>query len=128
MPDIRPRWYVWARRAVLAVGAVVLLVGCLGLATLALDHVAVKPVECQVVSAAPYTRGSGFVTSTASVMVQTRDCGRILVTGGIDFSDLEASAKSFVPGTRYEFDMGLSSRTWGKYLNMIPTARSFHHA
>lgn len=125
-PGRPPAWWTWARRVTLTVGGAVLLGGTVVLISLGLDHVDVQPVTCQVTSATPHRNGAGKVTGSSGVLVDTRECGRIEVTGGSDHSDLDAAARSFVVGKRYVFDMGLTSRTWGKYLNMIPTARSFH--
>lgn len=121
-----PAWVIWVRRVVLAVGILVLVAGVGWVVAIGLDHVGVKPVACHVQSAAPSRTGGGRSTGSSSVLVQTQDCGQVLVTGEIDHGDLDAAARSFVPGSEYQFDMGFTSRTFARYVNMIPTARTYH--
>lgn len=77
-----------------------------------LDTLAIETVRCEVVSAEPRTAsgGSRGSVSTSEVLVETSNCGRIIIDQGVDFENQEEVASSFAVGSEYEFDMGWYSR------------------
>jgi hypothetical protein len=89
-----------------------------------LDSVAVETVRCEVVSAEPRSSsgGSRGSASTASVLIETSNCGRLAVTWGVTFDARQELASSFQVGAEYEFDMGWFSRVIMKdVLHQIPS-------
>ena len=77
-----------------------------------LDSVAVETVRCEVVSAEPRSSSGGLrgSASTASVLIQTSNCGRLAITEGVTFDGRQELAASFQVGAEYEFDVGWLSR------------------
>lgn len=77
-----------------------------------LDTLAIETVRCEVVSAEPRTAsgGSRGSVSTSEVLVNTSNCGEIVVDEGVNSKNQEEVASSFAVGSEYEFDMGWYSR------------------
>lgn len=93
-----------------------------------LDRIQVETSRCEVVSAEPRTSsgGSRGSASTASVLIETSDCGPLVVSRGVTFENQQEVASSFEQGSEYEFDMGWYSRVVTKrLLNGIPTADKY---
>lgn len=76
------------------------------------DSIAVESIRCEVVSAEPRTSsgGSRGSASTAGVLVQTSNCGSISVSQGVTFQNKEKIASSFMKGSVFEFDIGVTGR------------------
>ena len=77
-----------------------------------LDSISVESVRCEVVSAEPRSSSGGLrgSASTASVLIQTSNCGRLAITEGVTFDGRQELAASFQVGGEYEFDVGWLSR------------------
>jgi len=94
----------------------------------ALDSFAVESLRCKVVSAKSESSsgGSRGSATTAGVLVETADCGRIYISKGVTFDSQDEVAASFSAGSSYEFDLGWFSRVVTKDIrNGIPTARDY---
>jgi hypothetical protein len=91
-----------------------------------LDTLAVKPMRCEVVSAEPRTASGGGrgSVSTSEVLVETTDCGPIVIDQGVDYENQEEVAASFKPGSEYEFDLGWYSR-FRKNFDDLPSAQDY---
>lgn len=92
------------------------------------DRIQVEASRCEVVSAEPRTSsgGSRGSASTASVLIETSNCGSLVVNRGVTFDNQQEVASSFEPGSEYEFDMGWYSRVVMKrILNDLPTAAEY---
>lgn len=74
----------------------------------ALDSFGIESIRCEVGSARPDTSsgGSRGSASTAGVLVETTNCGKIHVSKGVNFDNQSEIAASFETGSRYEFDFG----------------------
>lgn len=93
-----------------------------------LDRIQVEAIRCEVVSAEPRTSsgGSRGSASTASVLIETSNCGPLVVNRGVTFDNQQEVASSFEQGSEYEFDMGWYSRVVTKrILNGLPTAAEY---
>jgi hypothetical protein len=93
-----------------------------------LDRIQVEASRCEVVSAEPRTSsgGSRGSASTASVLIETSNCGALVVNRGVTFDNQQEVASSFERGSEYEFDMGWYSRVVTKRIfNGIPTAAEY---
>ena len=93
-----------------------------------LDRIQVEASRCEVVSAEPSTSsgGSRGSASTASVLIETSNCGALAVSRGVTFDNQQEVAASFEQGSEYEFDMGWYSRVVMKrILNGVPTAADY---
>lgn len=92
------------------------------------ESIDVQSIRCEVVSAKAETNsgGSRGSASTAGVLVETSDCGRISVSKGVTFDNREEIAASFKLGSEYEFDIGWFSRVVLRDIQQgIPTARDY---
>jgi hypothetical protein len=93
-----------------------------------LNSVGVESLRCEVVAAEPKTSsgGSRGSASTAGVLVETSNCGKIVVSKGVTFDSQEEIAASFQTGSEYEFDLGWFSRVITMDIrNGIPSARAY---
>lgn len=93
-----------------------------------LNSFGIESLRCEVVSARPDTSsgGSRGSASTAGVLVDTVNCGKIHVSVGVTFDSEEEVAASFRPGSHYEFDLGWFSRTVTKdFRHEIPSVRDY---
>lgn len=93
-----------------------------------LDRIQVEASRCEVLSAEPRTSsgGSRGSASSASVLIETSNCGALVVNRGVTFDNQQEVASSFVRGGEYEFDMGWYSRVVTKHIfNGIPTAAGY---
>lgn len=93
-----------------------------------LDRIQVEASRCEVVSAEPRTSsgGSRGSASSASVLIETSNCGALVVNRGVTFDNQQEVASSFEQGSEYEFEMGWYSRVVTKrILNGIPTAAGY---
>ncbi|ACL38788.1 conserved hypothetical protein [Pseudarthrobacter chlorophenolicus A6] len=123
-PARRPtlKWY-WS-----LAGGLVLLFGVFVMLMPFWESVGIESVHCEVISARADTNsgGSRGSASTAGVLVDTADCGRISVSKGVTFDNRDAIAASFTAGNVYEFEIGWYSRVVLKGIqNGIPTAQSY---
>ncbi|ASD23293.1 hypothetical protein B7495_15215 [Cryobacterium sp. LW097] len=77
-----------------------------------LDSIAVENVRCVVVSAEPRTAsgGSRGSASTPEVLIETSNCGPLVISSGVTFDGRQELASSFEVGAEYEFDIGWYSR------------------
>ncbi|TFC59635.1 hypothetical protein [Cryobacterium sp. TMB1-7] len=102
----RAGWLYWVVFLLLVVFGVGVLFGP------ELDLISVESVRCEVVSAEPRSSSGGLrgSASTASVLIQTSDCGRLAITEGVTFDGRQELAASFQVGAEYEFDIGWLSR------------------
>ncbi len=109
-------------------GVAILLIG-LGVALSPyLDTIAVKTVRCEIESAEPRTAsgGSRGSASTAEVLVETSNCGPVVIDQGVSFDNQEEVAASFRVGSEYEFDIGWYSRVIMKNLRgNYPSAQDY---
>ncbi|WP_309124096.1 hypothetical protein [Arthrobacter sp.] len=111
------------------------LTGCLffGYAILymlmpALNSFGIESIRCEVISAKPYTSSGGTrgSASTAGVLVETTNCGKIHVSQGVAFDNQEEVAASFKASSEYEFDLGWFSRVVTKDITHdIPSAQGY---
>ena len=101
------------------------VVGAVILASPWLDTRDVQSVRCEVVSAEPRTSsgGSRGSASTASVLVETQNCGPLAIHWGVTSDNQDEVAASFTTGATYEFDIGWYSRTFFK--NGIQSVRDY---
>lgn len=116
------KWY-WNLAGFLFFG-----VTCFYLLMPVLNSFGIESLRCEVVSAAPATAsgGSRGSASTAGVLVDTSDCGKIHVSKGITFDSQEEVAASFNAGDQYEFDLGWFSRVITKDIrHEIPSVRDY---
>jgi hypothetical protein len=93
-----------------------------------LNSFGIESIRCEVVSAKPDTSsgGSRGSASTAGVLVDTSNCGKIHVSKGVTFDSQEEVAASFKAGTEYEFDLGWFSRVVTKDIrHEIPSALDY---
>ncbi|WP_052690620.1 hypothetical protein [Pseudarthrobacter chlorophenolicus] len=125
-----PRLSRTAPRKAALIFAAIVMVGAVGgvLFSPLLDRIQVEASRCEVVSAEPRTSsgGSRGSASTASVLIETSNCGPLVVNRGVTFDNQQDVASSFKPGREYEFDMGWYSRVVTKgMLNGIPTAAEY---
>lgn len=76
------------------------------------ESIDIEAIQCEVVSAEPRTSsgGSRGSASTAGVLVDTANCGDIVVSSGVTLKNQEEVAASFTAGDVYEFDIGWFSR------------------
>jgi hypothetical protein len=102
----RAKWLYWVVFLLLVVFGVGVLFGP------ELDSISVESVRCEVVSAEPRSSSGGLrgSASTASVLIQTSNCGRLAITEGVTFDGRQELAASFQVGAEYEFDVGWLSR------------------
>ncbi|WP_434993130.1 hypothetical protein [Arthrobacter sp. Ld5] len=64
--------------------------------------------------------------STSEVLVETTDCGPIVIDQGVDFENEEEVASSFAVGSEYDFDIGWYSRVVMKnVLGNLPSAQDY---
>lgn len=123
-PSGRPKlkWFwKWPGIALLAITALYLMMP-------ALDSIAVESLRCKIVSANAETSSGGTrgSASTAGVLIETSNCGKIYISRGVTFDSQVAVASSFSVGSEYEFDLGWFSRVVTKDLRKgIPTAREY---
>jgi hypothetical protein len=114
------------------IGTLIMLVMFLFLASSAyLDTLAVETVRCEIVSAEPRTASGGGrgSVSTSEVLVETADCGPVVIDQGVDFENEEEVASSFAVGSEYEFDIGWYSRVVMKnVLGNLPSAQDYRPA
>lgn len=118
------RWWKIAAVPLLAIPFVVL-------SSPYLDTLAVETVRCEVVSAEPRTASGGGrgSVSTAEVLVETSDCGPVVIDQGVSFDRQEDVASSFEVGAEYEFDIGWYSRVVMKrVLGDLPSAQDYRPA
>lgn len=120
----RPRSRRWWN-----IGALVMFIAFLFLVSSPhLDTIAVETVRCEIVSAEPRTAsgGSRGSVSTAEVLVETADCGPVVVDQGVNSENEEEVASSFAVGSEYEFDIGWYSRVVMKnVLGNLPSAQDY---
>ncbi|WP_043440791.1 hypothetical protein [Arthrobacter sp. L77] len=93
-----------------------------------LDTLAVETVRCEIVSAEPRTAsgGSRGSVSTSEVLVQTSDCGPVIIDQGVSSDNQEEIASSFAVGSEYEFDIGWYSRVVMKNMRgNLPSAQDY---
>lgn len=94
----------------------------------ALNSVGIEGIRCEISSAKPHkgsggTRGSA---STAGVLVETTNCGKVHVSTGVTFDNQDEVAASFRPGSEYEFELGWFSRVVTKDItHEIPSVRDY---
>jgi len=86
--------------------------------------------KCEVVSAEPRVGGAGLRggSSNAFVVVQTKNCGEILVDGSsVSFDNNELVAASFDPGSKWIFEVGWFARNYSmKIERVLPTVEYYH--
>lgn len=86
--------------------------------------------QCEVVSAEPAQGGRGLrgSASTPYVVVDTENCGEIIVEGKtVNFDNLEQIAASFEPGSQWIFEIGWYSRYFGRLVERMPPASQEYH-
>ncbi len=116
------KWY-WS-----LAGGLVLLFGVFVLLMPLWESVGIERVRCEVASAKPDTKsgGSRGSVSTAGILVETADCGKISVSNGVTFDNKDAIAASFKIGSVYEFEIGWYSRVILRDIQQaIPTAQTY---
>ena len=70
--------------------------------------------------------GREVPASSASVLIETSNCGALVVNRGVTFDNQQGVATSFEQGSEYEFDMGWYSRVVTKRIfNDLPTAAGY---
>lgn len=86
--------------------------------------------KCEVVSAEPVIRGAGLRggSSNAFVVVQTKNCGEILIDGStVTFDNTELVAASFEPGSKWIFEVGWFARNYSMRIERVsPTVEHYH--
>ena len=104
----KPRTFWWSFVAFLLM---VVVVGGV-LFSPVLDSIAVESVRCVVVSAEPRTAsgGSRGSVSTPEVLIETSNCGPLVISSGVTFDGRQELASSFEVGAEYEFEIGWYSR------------------
>ncbi|WP_394247742.1 hypothetical protein [Arthrobacter pityocampae] len=116
------KWY-WKAVAFLFFGYTFLY-----MAMPALNSFGIESIRCEVSAARPDTSSGGTrgSASTAGVLVETTDCGKIHVSEGVNFDNQDEIAASFRAGSQYEFDLGSFSRVVTKDIRQgIPSARDY---
>lgn len=123
-PARRPtlKWY-WS-----LAGGLVILAGLFVLLMPFWESVGIESVRCEVTSVKPNTNsgGSRGSASSAGILVETTDCGKISVFNGVTFNNKDAIAASFKVGSMYEFEIGWYSRVILRDIQQaIPTAQKY---
>ncbi len=93
-----------------------------------LDSFGIESIRCEVGAARADTSSGGTrgSASTAGVLVETTDCGKIHVAEGVNFDNQAEVAGSFRTGSHYEFDLGWFSRVVTKDIRHgIPSVRDY---
>ena len=93
-------------RRIVAIGIVLLVLGMF--AVVNLDVVGHRWVQCQVVESNA-EQGDMNSASAFVVVLETKDCGRVLYDEGVNRDNVEDKAAEFEPG-QYEMKMGLTSQ------------------
>lgn len=96
-----------------------------------LNSFGIESIRCEVSSASPDTSsgGSRGSASTAGVLVETTNCGKIHVSEGVTFDNREKVAASFESGRQYDFDLGWFSRVITKDIrHEIPSVQGYRLA
>jgi len=86
--------------------------------------------KCEVVSADPVIRGGGLRggSSNAFIVVQTKNCGEILVDGStVSFDNQEAVAATFEPGSEWIFEVGWFARNYSMKIERVSPTVEFYH-
>jgi hypothetical protein len=74
----------------------------------------------------PCSGGSRGSASTASVLIESSNCGFLVVDRGATFDNQQVVASAFEQGSEYEFDIGWYSRfVMKRLLNGLPTAADY---
>lgn len=95
------------------------------------DTFGIESLRCEVVSAKSKTSsgGSRGSASTAGVLVETSNCGKLVVSKGVTFDSRDEVAASFKAGSKYDFDLGWFSREVSiPILHGIPTVKAYRLA
>src|SRR5690242_2001303 len=77
-----------------------------------LNTVGIEEFQFLIISAEPKTSSGGTrgSASTAGVLVDTTNCGKLHVSTDVSFDNRDQVAEIFVLGAEYEFSLGWFSR------------------
>ncbi|TAP25229.1 hypothetical protein [Arthrobacter sp. S41] len=86
--------------------------------------------KCEVVSAEPKVGGAGLRGGAlnASVEVQTKNCGEIILEGrAVDFDNKETVAASLEPGSEWIFEIGWFARNYSMKIERVSPSTQYYH-